>query len=275
MRVLRQIIFTMEQSGSHYKTSGSGLHKESGSYGNSKSGSYGNSENILYVNSESNKSSKSKSNKSSTAESNKNSQSESNKSSKSDLNRDPGYPEKSRGRLHRKAQAFSSEFLLAYFIFLMVLSIAFYMWDSTILDITQSEKIYGIEETCNDISEKLLRTQGNPKNWTSSNVLSVGLADENRILNPDKILNFVSMMNESGYEDNAYLMGAGKYDFYFNLTNLAGNSIIINNKICVAGKIPTNDTEYIMTVRRTAILNNEIVRVRVTLFDGGGKFPVL
>ncbi len=170
----------------------------------------------------------------------------------------------------RRGQGFSSEFLLAYLIFSLVLIFAFYLWNTTTAAIIESKNRYEIEERAVDSAEKLLRTRGIPADWSLSDVESIGLVDESRILNPGKVLNFVILMNSSNqnYENNRWLLGIGKYDFYFNLTDINGTTVIINETLSSTGKKAVNETSMI-TVRRTGLLENEIVILRLTLWHGG------
>jgi len=173
----------------------------------------------------------------------------------------------------RKGQGFSTEFLLAYLIFSLVLILAFYLWNTTTADIIESKNRYEIEDKAVDLAEKLLRTRGIPANWSLADVESIGLADDSRILNPEKILAFIILMNSSNsnYENNKWLLGIGKYDFYFNMTDINGTTMIINgtllnDTLCATGKLPVNETSMI-TVPRVGILEDEIVKIRITVWE--------
>ena len=168
----------------------------------------------------------------------------------------------------KKGQAFSTEFLLAYLIFSLVLILAFYLWNTTTADIIESKNRYEIEDRAVDSAEKLLRTRGIPADWSLSDVESIGLADESRILNPGKVLNFIILMNSSNsnYENNRWLLGIGKYDFYFNLTDINGTTMVINDTLCATGKKAVNETSMI-TVQRTGLLENEITTIKITVWE--------
>lgn len=171
-------------------------------------------------------------------------------------------------RSRKNAQVFSGEFLIAYFIFAIALVLVFYMWDTTTADIMQFEHLYKLEDISVDVAEKLIKTKGIPENWSSDDVDSIGLVSGSRILDSEKVLKFLKMMNSSNsnYEDNKYLLGIGKYDFHFEITDIDGTVIKINNLTCETGKPPVNET-YMLTVTRTAILNNEIVRTILTVWE--------
>lgn len=168
----------------------------------------------------------------------------------------------------KRAQVFSGEFLLAYFIFSLALVTTFYLWNNINSDILESERLYDMEEASVDITEKLVNTGGLPNDWNSAGqILSIGLANDSRILDHGKILKFIEIMNAStsNYEDNKYLLGIGKYDFYLSITDINGSIIRIENRSLSTGKIPINDT-YKITAVRTAIFNNTIIRMRLTVW---------
>ena len=169
----------------------------------------------------------------------------------------------------KRAQVFSGEFLIAYFIFSIALITTIYLWSNINSDMISSEHIYEMEETSVDTAEKLVNTGGLPDNWNSGDeILSIGLANESRILDRGKIVRFMEIMNasNSNYEDNKYLLGIGKYDFYINITDINDSGAGMGNLSLLAGKLPVNETNKI-TVIRTAILDDEIVRVRLTVWE--------
>jgi len=116
-----------------------------------------------------------------------------------------------------KAQANSVELLVGYFIFAMALTIAITLWTTTWDNVNKAEKLDDFETTATYIAEKLVRTPGYPENWTPDNVITIGLANDPRILDNEKVEHFIDMMNDthpsskpscngiSNYECNKYL----------------------------------------------------------------------
>ena len=191
----------------------------------------------------------------------------------------------SNGLRNRKAQASSTELLIAYFIFFLALTMAVVLWTDTTETINNRERLTDFEELSSNIAEKIIRTPGDPSNWTSDKVSVIGLAYEPRTLSPEKILAFIDLMNDSkpsgacpglsNYECNKHLLGVGKHNFYFalketnwtaaNWTDMNWTIMIMGNMNYTAGKYPVNDTEKI-TVKRTAILQGNITRMEFTLW---------
>ncbi len=172
-----------------------------------------------------------------------------------------------------KAQVFSAEVLLGYTIFSLTIIIVLFLWTVTLQEIKNSENFYAMEETVLDMGEKLVKTPGQPLNWTEDDVLNIGLTEttEPRILRERKIFDFVMIMNSS-YEDRSNLLGLGKYDFYFNMTDIDGKTIEIRNVSCYTGKKPDAPVEMI-TITRTALLNQTIVKIFLTVWYGEQNAP--
>lgn len=177
----------------------------------------------------------------------------------------------------KRAQVSSGELLMAYFIFFLVLTMAITIWSNTTEKIKGSERFYDLEETAVDLAEKLVRTGGVPSTWDKENVTVIGLANEPRVLDQGKVLEFLDMMNDSAYnnpctgisnyECNKPILGMGKYEFYFTLKDINGTTMEIENISCITGRAPIDEIEK-LTVVRTAILEGGIVRVILTVWYG-------
>ena len=182
---------------------------------------------------------------------------------------------------NKRAQSSAAEFLIGYFIFFLVLTLAIALWSSTTSRIENSERIYEFEETCINVAEKLVKTTGVPQNWSREDVTVIGLAENPRILSQDKLLEFLNIMNDtssdihlqpesscsglSNYECNKDMLGAGKYEFYFNLTDINGTTVQSGNITYVTGRRPVNDTQGI-PITRTAVLDNEVAVIHMVFW---------
>jgi hypothetical protein len=179
--------------------------------------------------------------------------------------------------MNSKAQVFSGEFLLAYFIFMTVIILALLLWYNTTRDVSYVESYKLMEEKAVDAAEQLVRTPGIPDDWNATNVLSVGLANGSRILSAAKIGRFLDLTNASSYDDlcddpslsnydcNRHLLGLSGYDFQYNISHLNGSIISVDGKLAVSGKAPINQTRLI-TIQRTALLDGETVKTTLTVW---------
>jgi hypothetical protein len=176
----------------------------------------------------------------------------------------------------RRGQVFSVELMIAYVLFMIVLLVVVYLWGSVIKDIFESESLYEIEGTAVDVSENLMRTRGMPEDWNSSNVKTIGLVNPSRNLDEYKVLNFIELMDSestdnscgdgiTNYECNKHLTGIGLYDFEFAMEYLNGSSVLVRGINSTTGKQPSDDKQKV-TIVRTVLLNETIVRARVTVW---------
>ncbi|MBD3260277.1 MAG: hypothetical protein GF334_01145 [Candidatus Altiarchaeales archaeon] len=181
-----------------------------------------------------------------------------------------------------RAQIFSGEFFLSYFIFLVAIALIFYLWDTTQKEILRSEKQKKIYELAVDLTERLVRTRGYPSQWNYDDVHAFGLANESRILEECKIYWFVKMLDSgsdddycvagasSNYEACKYLLGLKGYDMYMNVTNLTDHTITVECEgeqvLAATGRKPV-DEDYLVLINRKALLDGEILQIRTNIWD--------
>ena len=171
-------------------------------------------------------------------------------------------------------QLFGGEFLASYMVFLAALVVVLYLWNSNLREIDDAERQQQMNNIAVEATEQLLRTSGSPTNWTLSNFSVLGLANESRVLEKEKVKDFMLLMSyentslctgSPNYECNRHLLGLGTYDFSLNMTYLNGSMVMINSTMCFAGRNPENDT-YRITVTRTALVEGELVKVHFTMW---------
>jgi hypothetical protein len=102
------------------------------------------------------------------------------------------------------------------------------------------------------------------------------LVNTSRSLNEDKIVDFIELMDSasfddycepgiSNYECNKHLTVVGAYDFYFTMEYLNGSLLYVQGVSCMTGKQPSDETQKV-TMTRTALLNETIIRAKVTVW---------
>jgi len=182
-----------------------------------------------------------------------------------------------------RGQAFSTESIFAYLIFLIVFAAIVFLWNQSTINIMQAEHNVEVQDLGIIITENLIRTKGIPDNWTKYDYLSedadksgvkvIGLAGESRILDEDKVIAFVDMMNASNnnYSAHKWLLGLSRpkfrLEFYFTITDLNGTLYNISGKKLQTGKVPSTDAIYMFPVIRTAILEDEIVKIKLIVWN--------
>jgi hypothetical protein len=134
-----------------------------------------------------------------------------------------------------KGQIFTWDMIFGTTLFMAILLMVAYLWDSTVSEIQDAEVIYDIGWHATMLSETLVRTPGAPEQWETtitggpvvwdySKVLMFGFADnqqlmgsrniQDRLTDPDKVLWFIRMVSEDYELARAMVLRTGKYDFY-------------------------------------------------------------
>jgi hypothetical protein len=181
----------------------------------------------------------------------------------------------------RKAQVLMSELIIAVFIFTLVLGMVFFLWDMTSSGIMRSEFLHEMDSSSSDALEKLVRTEGYPADWASlplDNISAIGLAsNDSRILDQNKVLRFLDLMDTGKYDDlcgdatisnydcSRYLLGLKKYELHFTLTDMEDNSLMLAGWNCSTGKA-SSDPDFLVSVKRSAVLNGEIVKANLVVW---------
>ena len=140
-----------------------------------------------------------------------------------------------------KGQLLTIDFALSMVIFLTILLTLITLWANFDTQIRDLEDRRDMQTLAVAVSDSLVRSPGNPGNWTSATVKSIGLAEQERILSLDKILKLYGMMNSYSPVDPSFdytgtrsILRLGNYEvtMYFrdyrgyNLTSAAARSPI-------------------------------------------------
>ncbi len=129
----------------------------------------------------------------------------------------------------KKGQVFTWDLIVSLAIFLIILGLLVYLWNTSLWNVSYSENMYGISWLANTVAEQLVRTSGFPRNWqlAPENVVVIGLTYSNefnysqdRILDADKFLQFVYLTYSNYTLTRNKLLATGKYDFYMEVSCL-------------------------------------------------------
>lgn len=160
----------------------------------------------------------------------------------------------------KKSQIWSLEFIVALLIFISALFV-FYNYSinlSDIREVTVKELIIDAKTL-----SSYLMSEGLPKNWNSSNVITIGLTDGNYRINETK----VSYFSDMDYSIAKNMLSVIN-DYYIFFEDKNGSTITINgiDGIGKPGVTKTNlnATEHpsdIIKIFRFAMYNNTIIRL--------------
>ncbi len=126
---------------------------------------------------------------------------------------------------NNKGQIFTTDLITALTVFLFILMISTASTGLTENSLNQEEKYFEMQEKALNASSVLILTKGEPENWTSletSQINSIGLAEERNTINKNKINDLIENRN---YNEIKEILGLQKYDFYFKITELNGQTI--------------------------------------------------
>lgn len=180
--------------------------------------------------------------------------------------------------MKRKGQVFSGEFILGYFIFMVTLIFALYLWNTNFRQMTHAVKHREIYEASVSAGDLLVKTKGSPVDWDRSNVHSFGIVNVSRIIDREKVVEFMFAIDDSrsddlcspagtsNYECSKYLL-TQDYEFWINITDLEGVTQSVNNVSLSSGRFrEVGNFTYLFTIQRNAVLDDEIVRVNMEVY---------
>ncbi|MFH1402984.1 MAG: hypothetical protein ABIH11_01785 [Candidatus Altiarchaeota archaeon] len=123
-----------------------------------------------------------------------------------------------------RGQVFTWDLTFSAVLFLVIFSIVIYLWDSVTMDISGDLRIFEMQWLSDSVGEQLVKTPGYPEDWKQDTVKVYGLSDitpvgervffQDRIVDPDKLLNFIKNLEENYTDIRRSLLGSSRYDFY-------------------------------------------------------------
>jgi hypothetical protein len=163
-----------------------------------------------------------------------------------------------------KGQVSGLDLTLGMVLVLFIMLSAYDVWGSTVskMDAFQSHK--ALDDRLRDVSQLLVRTSGDPANWSStrevdgSRVKSIGFAMSDNVLDYRRIEKAQAM----DYDDLKEIMGLGKEELYVTVTELESGDKNVYYRI---GRAPQWTRA---SANRYALLNGTIVEVKVSLYYG-------
>lgn len=116
----------------------------------------------------------------------------------------------------RKSQVLTPDFVMSMILFSIILGLGIMLWNVSCEKLTRYYSTEQMQDKALYVSDILLNTPGVPQNWNTSNVMMVGLKENNTdVLDLDKIISFRML----GYNESKRYLGVGSYDFFINITD--------------------------------------------------------
>jgi len=166
-----------------------------------------------------------------------------------------------------RGQLFSTDYIIAVGVFVLMFAACIYTWDSVVYKSQQDLALSRMSYAASRMSLTLLRTPGMPADWEDDpgSAQTLGLAVSDRVVSSGK-LRALELMD---YEDLKDYLGIGGFEVYINVTYVNGT------QAGEAGSAPASDEA--VSDRRIAVLAGEPVLVDFMVWNAGphaGVMPV-
>ena len=166
-----------------------------------------------------------------------------------------------RGNGSKAGQAIPLDFMAGVFVFLVMLAYFLILWDIFAVRFVEHAQTIDDELAAISVADRLVLSGGYPTNWTLEplSAQSIGLASRPHELDPYRVSALSSMANGS----YASVKSALGIDRNFQVKIEAADD---GARLATIGQEPANATR-VVEVTRLAMLNGEIVNVRVQVYE--------
>ena len=153
-----------------------------------------------------------------------------------------------------RAELFSSDFIISFFIFLSAFIIIAAYYQNLQTDITEASVRNDMYSRAINIASLLATTSGYPKYWDSNTVEVIGLYDSGKF----NLTKFEELKNVS-YSNATKMLGSSYYRLNISLINVTGNIIQKPNDPTFFYTYGTSlsNAEQIVLVKRLGVANLE------------------
>lgn len=138
-----------------------------------------------------------------------------------------------------KGQSVMSDFLIAIVILFIIIALSASIWNRSVSNLRLKEERTEMENLAISITDQLIRNFGIPGDWNKTNVMVIGLAKEDNVLDSEKVTNLINLEKDK----TKTLLAVRNYNFIFRLRNISENILV------EYGDLPTNAKEVVI-VRR-------------------------
>ncbi|MBI4181581.1 MAG: hypothetical protein HY520_01280 [Candidatus Aenigmarchaeota archaeon] len=161
----------------------------------------------------------------------------------------------------RRGQIWSFDFAVSLTIFLTVLVLVLFFWIyanvQSFDELAQDE----LQDHAIAVSDILVRSAGVPSGWTNASVEVIGLASQDKVLDPRKVRELALM----DYNQTRRLLGIGRYDFQLEIWYPNGTLALAQGLNASAGLAPQN-ASIVSPVDRFVIYEGQVARMRFLLW---------
>ena len=175
----------------------------------------------------------------------------------------------SKNHRERKAQIFSLDVMVAFFVLVMILSSALWLWNTAREKLQQAESRNDLELKARNAIYSLIQTVGDPPAWNKLSVIndttvhSFGIG-KNRpwFIDEEKAIK-LSSINDTHYDLIKKILTIRKNDFYLNVSRY-NTTTKAYDTIALVGKYPNNAKE-IVRIERLG-LNDDMKWMKIIIY---------
>lgn len=166
--------------------------------------------------------------------------------------------------MNNKGQFFSPDLVIAIGIFILTLAL---FWAASNVVFEQVDLINThkkADETVHSIMDSIVLSSGVPKNWETLSIFDInsfGLVHSNNILDVNKTVTLVNLLNSEDYSLVKYKLGAGKYALQLNVLDSKGE--VIEDPIRLSGGQIVVEPIIKLAYLRIVHYNNESALMQV------------
>ncbi len=158
--------------------------------------------------------------------------------------------------MSKKGQISTTDLFVAIFVFLILLTTILVTWNVYSNRLNEGILYENLLLNAFYITDTLVKSQGQPDNWTLGNVETIGLSFNDRNLSKNKVEQFVSM----DYNYSKEMFNVERYDFYFQIEDPNGANLIDPYGVIGVG-------ENIVRISRVVVYDGGPAYVRFTLWE--------
>jgi hypothetical protein len=162
-----------------------------------------------------------------------------------------------------KAQAWSMDFAASMVIFSTALLLILFAWNYTVQQNQEQVGFNFMENAAIAASDSLIRHGGTPEDWDQSNVVTVGLASSENVINDTKAESLMQI-NDTDFKR---LLGIGNYEFYFEVRYANGTIASTPSGQALQKGIYPTEASTIIPVERHVLYMEKIARLRLIVWS--------
>lgn len=162
-----------------------------------------------------------------------------------------------------KGQIFTIDLIIGITVLIFILTVSIIFSSNLGIRVNEFETGAEMKEIANFATNQLLYSPGDPADWENlgslENVSAIGLAEENNLLNLQKVQTFTGSY-PSDYNAIKNLLGLSKYDFYLSIERVSDKQQLYSFGIAT----PADAT--VVYNERIALLDGKEVFVKTEVY---------